>query len=65
MLSATEVPCLEAEIADCCQALYTATDVAVAMLKWTRLRTLTAQKAELGRAQYLSEVAGCPGIATG
>ena len=37
---------LEAEIADCCRALYCATDHVVAMRHWVRLRELTALKTE-------------------
>lgn len=37
---------LEAEIADCCQALYWATEPETALRSWARLRTLLAQRTE-------------------
>ena len=46
---------LEAEIAECCQAIYWATEPEVAMKHWARLRDLTAQRAEAERHLFLLE----------
>jgi hypothetical protein len=46
---------LEAEIAECCQAMYRATDPEVALRNWARLRQLTALKSEEDLKQFLRE----------
>lgn len=45
MSALVEYPSLEAEIADCCQALYRATSAETAMSCWTHLRELLVRKA--------------------
>jgi hypothetical protein len=45
MSALAECPSLEAEIADCCQALYRATSAETAMSRWSHLRELLARKA--------------------
>lgn len=37
---------VEAEIADCCQAIYRATEPEAALRNWARLRQLLAQREE-------------------
>jgi hypothetical protein len=46
---------LEAEIADCCHAIYWATEPEIAMTYWLRLRNLTAQRSEAENIQYIRE----------
>jgi hypothetical protein len=46
---------LEAEIADCCQAIYWSNDPDVAMRNWSRLRELIAQKTEAENRLYQRE----------
>ncbi|MGA2187931.1 MAG: hypothetical protein ABSH33_05340 [Steroidobacteraceae bacterium] len=46
---------LEAQIADCCHAIYWATEPEIAMTYWLRLRKLTAQRSEAEEMQYLRE----------
>jgi hypothetical protein len=48
---------IEAEIADCCQAIYRATDLEVAMSNWARLRQLMVEKTELEISQFMRETA--------
>jgi hypothetical protein len=50
-----ETVSIEAEIADCCQAIYRATEPEIAMRNWARLRDLTAQKAEAEHRLFLRE----------
>jgi len=49
---------LEAEIADCCHAIYWATEPEVAMTIWRRLRVLTAQKTAVEDSQFEFETKG-------
>jgi hypothetical protein len=46
---------LEAEIAECCQALYWAMEPDIAMKSWARLRELTARKADEETRLFLLE----------
>jgi hypothetical protein len=46
---------LEAEIVDCCYAIYNATDVKLAMNKWVRLRELLAEKTDEETLQFIRE----------
>jgi hypothetical protein len=46
---------LEAEIADCCRAIYWATEPDVAMRSWARLRELTALKTEAEMNLFVRE----------
>ncbi len=46
---------LEAQIADCCREIYSATDVELAMNKWTRLRELLTEKSAEETRLFLRE----------
>ena len=46
---------VEAEIADCCHALYCSTDPESALRNWSRLRQLTAQRAEEESSLFVRE----------
>ena len=53
MSSQVEGLTLQAEIAECCQAINAATDVEVAMKHWARLRVLMAQREEALKRQFI------------
>jgi hypothetical protein len=55
MSALVESRSLEAEIADCCQALYWATEPEIAMSNWARLRELMSQKAAAENRLFLRE----------
>jgi hypothetical protein len=55
MSALVESRSVEAEIADCCQALYWATQPEIAMSNWARLRELIARKAEAENRLFLRE----------
>jgi hypothetical protein len=55
MSALVESRSLEAEIADCCQALYWATEPEIAMSNWARLRELMARKTETEDRLFLLE----------
>jgi hypothetical protein len=46
---------LEAEIADCCQAIYSATEPDIAMANWARLRELRTLKSEADNRLFTLE----------
>ena len=51
----TESRSLEAQIADCCHAIYSATDAELAMNQWARLRELLAEKTDEETRQFTRE----------
>ena len=55
MSALVEYRSLEAEIADCCHAIYWATDPEVALSNWARLRKLTAQKNQEEASLFMRE----------
>ena len=55
MSALVESRSLEAEIADCCLAIYQATNPDVALRNWTRLRELLALKTEAENRLFLRE----------
>ena len=55
MSSSVQGPALQAEIAECCQAINAATDVEVAMKHWARLRVLMAQREDGLQRQFIRE----------
>jgi hypothetical protein len=55
MSALVETQSLEAEIMDCCRAIYCATDPDIAMSNWVRLRMLTAQRTAAEREQFIRE----------
>lgn len=57
MAGLVDAESIEAQIADCCHAIYWTTEPAVALSNWARLRRLTALKAETERLQFLRETA--------
>ena len=44
---------LQAEIAECCQDINSATDVEVAMKHWARLRVLMVQREDALKQQFI------------
>jgi hypothetical protein len=50
-----EAQSLEAEIMDCCGAIYWATDPDIAMSNWVRLRTPMVQRTAAEREQFIRE----------
>lgn len=46
---------VEAQIAECCQAIYWATDADVALNNWSRLRKLIAERSDAQTQQFLRE----------
>jgi len=46
---------VEAEIAECCHALYLSTDPESALKNWSRLRQLTAKRAEEETSLFVRE----------
>jgi hypothetical protein len=55
MAALVEDRSLEAEIADCCQALYWAKEPEIALSNWARLRNLLAQRTEEENRLFLRE----------
>ncbi len=50
-----EVKSLEAQIADCCHAMYWTSEPEVAMENWTRMRALKEELAKIERLQFMRE----------
>jgi len=49
---------VEAEIAECCQAIYSTSEIDIAMRQWTRLRELIAQRHQAEELAFMREAAG-------
>jgi len=56
---------VEAEIAECCQAIYSASELEVAMMKWARLRELIAQKSQAEDMEFMRDTASLATQAAG
>ncbi len=55
MSASINEPSIEAQIADCCRALYLATEPGAAMTHWVRLRELTVQKTKTEVSEFIRD----------
>jgi hypothetical protein len=52
-----DLPSLEAEISDCCQAIYRATEPETALRNWAHLRELIARRTDREDSLFFRETA--------